>query len=42
MRKAAHVTSAHDPKTLTVRDVMEDAVSTVSPQAKGYTIQATG
>ena len=38
MRKAVHFTSAHDPKTLTVRDVMEDAVSTVSPQAKGYTI----
>ena len=38
MRKTAHFTSAHDPKTLTVRDVMEDAVVTVSPQAKGYTI----
>ncbi|MEO6545269.1 MAG: CBS domain-containing protein [Nitrospiraceae bacterium] len=38
MRKTAHFTSAHDPKTLTVRDVMEDAVVTVGPQAKGYTI----
>ena len=38
MRKTEHFTSAHDPKTLTVRDVMEDAVVTVSPQAKGYTI----
>lgn len=38
MRKTAHFTSAHDPKTLTVRDVMEDAVVTVSPQTKGYTI----
>ncbi|MDO9116387.1 MAG: CBS domain-containing protein [Nitrospira sp.] len=38
MRKTAHFTSAHDPKTLTVRDVMEDAIVTVSPQAKGYTI----
>jgi len=38
MRKTAHFTSAHDPKTLTVRDVMEDAIITVSPQAKGYTI----
>lgn len=38
MRKTAHFTSAHDPKTLTVRDVMEDAIVTVSPQTKGYTI----
>ena len=38
MRKTAHFTSAHDPKTLTVLDVMEDAVVTVGPQAKGYTI----
>lgn len=38
MRRTAHFTSAHDPKTLTVRDVMEDAIVTVSPQAKGYTI----
>ena len=38
MRKAAYFTSGHDPKTLTVRDVMEDAVFTVSPQAKGCTI----
>lgn len=38
MRKTAHFTSAHDPKTLTVRDVMEDAIVTVGPQTKGYTI----
>jgi len=38
MRKTAHFTTAHDPKILTVRDVMEDAMVTVSPQAKGYTI----
>lgn len=38
MRKTEHFTSAHDPKTLTVRDVMEDAMVTVGPQAKGYTI----
>lgn len=38
MRKTSYFTSAHDLKTLTVRDVMEDAVFTVSPQTKGYTI----
>ena len=38
MRKAAYFKGVHDLKTLTVRDVMEDAVFTVSPQAKGYTI----
>jgi CBS domain-containing protein len=38
MRKTAYFTSAHDLKTLTVRDVMEDAVFTVSPQTKGFTI----
>lgn len=38
MRKAAYFTSTRDPKTLTVRDVMEDAVFTVSPQTKGATL----
>ena len=38
MRKAAYFTSTRDPKTLTVRDVMQDAVFTVSPQTKGATI----
>lgn len=38
MRKAAYFTRTRDPKTLTVRDVMEDAVFTVSPQAKGSAI----
>lgn len=38
MRKAAYFTSTRDPQTLTVRQVMEDAVCTVSPQAKGSAI----
>lgn len=38
MRKAAYFTRPRDPQTLTVRDVMEDAVLTVSPQAKGSAI----
>ena len=38
MRKAAYFTRTRDPQTLTVRDVMEDAILTVSPQAKGSTI----
>jgi CBS-domain-containing membrane protein len=38
MRKTAYFTSAYELKTLTVRDVMEDAVFTVSPQTKGFTI----
>ena len=38
MRKAAYFTSTRDPQTLTVRQVMEDAVFTVSPQAKGSVI----
>jgi CBS domain-containing protein len=38
MRKAAYFTRTRDPQTLTVRDVMEDAVFTVSPQAKGSAI----
>jgi CBS domain-containing protein len=38
MRKATYFTRTRDPKTLTVQDVMEDAVFTVSPQAKGSAI----
>mgnify|MGYP006315921855 FL=1 len=38
MRKAAYFTRTRDPQTLTVRQVMEDAVFTVSPQAKGSVI----
>ncbi len=38
MRKAAYFTRTRDPQTLTVREVMEDAVYTVSPQAKGSAI----
>ncbi len=38
MRKAAYFTRTRDPKTLTVRDVMGDAVFTVSPQAKSSAI----
>ena len=38
MRAAEYFASARDPKTLTVRQVMEDAVFTVSPNAKGITI----
>ena len=38
MRKAAYFTRTREPQTLTVRQVMEDAVFTVSPQAKGSVI----
>ncbi|MCC6967832.1 MAG: CBS domain-containing protein [Nitrospira sp.] len=38
MRKAAYFTRTRDPQTLIVRQVMEDAVFTVSPQAKGSVI----
>ncbi len=38
MRAAEYFANARDPKTLTVRQVMEDAVFTVSPQTKGATI----
>jgi CBS domain-containing protein len=38
MRAAEYFVNAHDPKSLTVRQVMEDAVFTVSPQTKGATI----
>jgi CBS domain-containing protein len=35
MRAAEYFANARDPKTLTVRQVMQDAVFTVSPQTKG-------
>lgn len=38
MRAAEYFANAHDPNTLTVRQVMEDAVFTVSPHTKGSTI----
>jgi CBS domain-containing protein len=38
MRAAEYFVTRHDPKTLTVRQVMEDAVWTVSPQTKGAKI----
>jgi CBS domain-containing protein len=38
MRAAEHFVNARDPKTLTVRQVMEDAVYTVSPDTKGIAI----
>ncbi len=38
MRKAAYFTRTRDPQTLTVREVMEDAVYTVSSQTKGSAI----
>jgi CBS domain-containing protein len=38
MRAAEYLCNACDPKTLTVRQVMEDAVFTVSPETKGTRI----
>ena len=38
MRLAEYFVNAHDPKALTVRQVMEDAVFTVSPETKGITL----
>jgi CBS domain-containing protein len=38
MRAAEYWCNACDPKTLTVRQVMEDAVFTVSPETKGTRI----
>jgi CBS domain-containing protein len=38
MRAAEHFVNARDPKTLTVRQVMEPAVVTVSPETKGSAI----
>lgn len=35
MRRAEYFASSHNPKTLTVQQVMQDAVWTVSPQTKG-------
>lgn len=41
MRAAEHFVNAHDPKTLTVRQVMENDVYTVSPDTKGIAIAET-
>jgi CBS domain-containing protein len=41
MRAAEHFVNAHDPKTLTVRQVMEDDVYTASPDTKGVAIAET-
>jgi predicted transcriptional regulator len=38
MRLAQYFEHAYDPKTLTVRQIMEGSVLTVSPDAKGITI----
>lgn len=38
MRLAEYFVNAHDPKALTVRQVMENQVFTVSPNTKGITI----
>jgi len=38
MRRAEYFANARDPKTMTVGQVMEDAVFTVSPDTKGITI----
>ena len=38
MRAAEYFTNSRDPKTLTVRQVMEDSVFTVSPVTKGIAI----
>src|SRR5262245_52599212 len=38
MRRAEYFANKHDPKTLTVQQVMEDAVFTVSPETKGIVI----
>ena len=41
MRAAEHFVNAHDPKTLTVRQVMENDVYTASPDTKGIAIAET-
>lgn len=41
MRAAEHFVNAHDPKTLTVRQVMEVDVYTASPDTKGIAIAET-
>ncbi|MBH0179549.1 MAG: CBS domain-containing protein [Nitrospira sp.] len=38
MRLAEYFVNAHDPKVLTVRQVMEDQVFTVGPETKAITI----
>jgi CBS domain-containing protein len=38
MRAAEHFVNARDPKTLTVRQIMEDAVYTASPDTKAIAI----
>jgi CBS domain-containing protein len=38
MRRAEYFVNLHDPKTLTVRQVMEDQVFTVGPETKAITI----
>lgn len=38
MRRTEYFASPHDLKALTVRQVMEDAVWTVSPETKGYAV----
>jgi CBS domain-containing protein len=41
MRAAEHFVKVRDPKTLTVRQVMEDDVYTASPDTKGIAIAET-
>lgn len=41
MRAAEHFVNEHDPKTLTVRQVMENDVYMVSPDTKGIAIAET-
>jgi len=41
MRAAEHFVNAHDPKTLTVRQVMENDVYRASPDTKGIVIAET-
>jgi len=41
MRAAEHFVNARDPKTLTVRQVMENAVYTVSPDTRGIALAET-
>lgn len=38
MRLAQHFEHAYDPKTLTVRQIMEGSVFTVSPETRGIVI----
>ena len=41
MRAAEHFVNARDPKTLTVRQIMENDVYTASPDTKGIAIAET-